>query len=114
MKNIINKKVKFREEFRPFAPSVLEERYKEIFDLKEPSPYMTIACNVKEEWRAKIPATTHINNTARVQTVNQNICAANQSELDLEAFLKHSLNIGYTNRPISKERIANLILTFIL
>ena len=48
------------------------------------------------------------------QTVNQKICAANQSELDLEAFLEHSLNIGYTIRPISKERIADLKLTFIL
>jgi carbamoyltransferase len=73
MKDLINSKVKFREEFRPFAPSVLEEKYKNIFDLNEPSPYMTVACNVKNEWRSKIPATTHINNTARVQTVNGKI-----------------------------------------
>jgi len=73
MKDLINSKVKFREEFRPFAPSVLEEKYKSIFDLNEPSPYMTVACNVKDEWRTKIPATVHINNTARVQTVNKKI-----------------------------------------
>ena len=73
MKDLINSKVKFREEFRPFAPSVLEEKYKSIFDLNEPSPYMTVACNVKNEWCSRIPATTHINNTARVHTVNGKI-----------------------------------------
>ena len=73
MKDLINSKVKFREEFRPFAPSVLEEKYKSIFDLNEPSPYMTIACGVKDEWQSKIPATVHVNNTARVQTVNDKI-----------------------------------------
>tara|TARA_Y100000590_G_scaffold14377_1_gene17296 strand:- start:12319 stop:13932 length:1614 start_codon:yes stop_codon:yes gene_type:complete len=73
MKDLINAKVKFREEFRPFAPSVLEEEYQNIFDLKIPSPYMTVACGVKDEWRKKIPATTHVNNTARVQTVNKEI-----------------------------------------
>ncbi len=70
MKDQINTKVKFREEFRPFAPSVLEEKYGDMFDLKAPSPYMTIACDVKSDWVKKLPATTHVNNTARVQTVN--------------------------------------------
>ena len=70
MKDEINKRVKFREEFRPFAPSVLEEEYQNLFDLAAPSPFMTIACDVKEGWGERIPATTHINNTARVQTVN--------------------------------------------
>ena len=73
MKDEINKRIKFREEFRPFAPSVLEERYKEIYDLSAPSPFMTIACDVKNGWAIKLPATTHINNTARVQTVNKDI-----------------------------------------
>lgn len=72
MKDEINRRVKFREEFRPFAPSVLEERYPDIFDLKEPSPYMTIACDVLNDWGSKVPATTHVNNTARVQTVSAN------------------------------------------
>ena len=71
MKNIVNKKIKFREEFRPFAPSVLEEKYNEIFDLDNASPFMTIACNVNSNWKKKIPSTTHINGTARVQTVNK-------------------------------------------
>ena len=70
MKDEINRRVKFREEFRPFAPSVLEDRYPDLFDLKEPSPYMTIACDVLNDWGHKVPATTHVNNTARVQTVN--------------------------------------------
>ena len=71
MKNIVNKKIKFREEFRPFAPSVLEEEYNEIFDLDNASPFMTIACNVRSNWKKKIPSTTHVNGTARVQTVNK-------------------------------------------
>lgn len=71
MKNIVNTKIKFREEFRPFAPSVLEEEYDKIFELDYPSPFMTIACNVKKKWKEKLPSTTHINGTARVQTVNK-------------------------------------------
>jgi carbamoyltransferase len=71
MKDQINMRVKFREEFRPFAPSVLEEEYQTLYDLAAPSPYMTIACDVKDSWGQKVPATTHINNTARVQTVNK-------------------------------------------
>lgn len=70
MKDEINARIKFREEFRPFAPSVLEECYANIYDLKAPSPYMTIACDVKEGWGERLPATTHVNNTARVQTVS--------------------------------------------
>ena len=73
MKDQINKKVKFREEFRPFAPSVLEEEYKDVYDLKSPSPFMTIACGVKDSWRKKLPATTHVNNTSRVQTVSKEV-----------------------------------------
>ncbi len=73
MKDEINRRVKFREEFRPFAPSVLDERYPEIYDLKESSPYMTIACDVLDGWGARVPATTHVNNTARVQTVSADV-----------------------------------------
>lgn len=73
MKDEINKRVKFREEFRPFAPSVIEEEYQNVFDLSAPSPYMTIACDVKDGWGKRIPATTHVNNTARVQTVSKSI-----------------------------------------
>lgn len=70
MKDEINARVKYREEFRPFAPSVLEERAPEVFDMAYPSPFMTIAFDVRNGWSQKLPATTHVNNTGRVQTVN--------------------------------------------
>jgi carbamoyltransferase len=74
LKNIkqeINAKVKFREEFRPFAPAVISERAKEIFCIEGESPFMTIAVMVREEWRNRLPGITHINNTGRVQTVSK-------------------------------------------
>ena len=64
-------KVKHREYFRPFAPVVTEEMAFKIFDLKQISPYMLLACNVKDEFTAKIPSVTHIDQTARVQTINK-------------------------------------------
>lgn len=73
MKDEINKRVKYREEFRPFAPSVLEEKAGEVFVMDGPSPFMTVAFDVREGWGKKLPAITHINNTARVQTVNKDI-----------------------------------------
>ena len=90
MKNIVNKKIKFREEFRPFAPSVLEEKYNEIFDLDNASPFMTIACNVNSNWKKKIPSTTHINGTARVQTVNKKF---NKKYYDLIKNFQKNTNI---------------------
>ncbi len=71
MKSLINKKVKFREEFRPFAPAVTEDGYKKYFDMEKPSPFMTVAYKVKSKWRSTLKAITHVNNTARVQTVNK-------------------------------------------
>jgi carbamoyltransferase len=71
MKDQINARVKFREEFRPFAPSVLDEKASELFDMRESSPYMTVAYDVRNPWNAKMPSTTHVNNTARVQTVSK-------------------------------------------
>ena len=68
IKNIINHTIKMREDFRPFAPVVLEEHYKEYFDTSSPSPYMSRICKVKTD---KVPGITHIDNTARIQTVNQ-------------------------------------------
>ena len=73
MKDILNSKIKFREGFRPFAPSVIEENASQYFDLKNPSPYMTIATGVVSEHRENLPSVTHINNTARVQTVSKNV-----------------------------------------
>ncbi len=73
MKDQINARVKFREEFRPFAPSVKEESAKDIFCMDDPSPYMTIAFDVQENWKERLPSITHINGTARGQTVNEKI-----------------------------------------
>lgn len=69
MKNILNHRVKHREDFRPFAPVVTFEDQFEIFNLKQDSPFMLLAATVKEEYQAKIPAVTHVDNTARVQSV---------------------------------------------
>ena len=72
MKDEINARIKFREEFRPFAPAVLEEKAGELFEMQEPSPYMTVTYDVKPAWQDKIKAVTHVDKTARVQTVNKN------------------------------------------
>ena len=72
MKDIINKKIKRRESFRPFAPSVLEKFQSEWFEGNFFSPYMSSLATVKREKRKIIPAVTHFDNTARLQTVNDN------------------------------------------
>ncbi len=71
MKDKLNKRVKHRQAFRPFAPVVLAERAKEIFEGEEESPFMLLAENVRAEWTDKIPAVVHVDGTARVQTVRQ-------------------------------------------
>ena len=71
MKDIINLKIKQRESFRPFAPSVLEEKSSEYFDYSGTSPFMLYAFPVKPEKRSQILAVTHIDGTARPQTVNK-------------------------------------------
>ena len=92
MQSIMNRRIKFRESFRPFAPSVIEERASDYFELDRPSPYMLIAVPVRDDLRVQItkedkqlegtaksnvarsgiPAVTHIDYSARVQTVNAN------------------------------------------
>jgi len=87
----MNLKIKFRESFRPFAPTVIEERVSDYFDLDRPSPYMLLVADVREERRipleddskdlfgidrlnvprSDIPAVTHVNYSARVQTINR-------------------------------------------
>ncbi len=73
MKDKINMYVKFREEFRPFAPSVKSERCSEFFDSRHESPFMLLITDVREEYKAKLPAITHVDGTARVQSVDKNI-----------------------------------------
>ena len=71
MKDILNKRVKHRQPFRPFAPIVIYERASEIFEGDEDSPYMLLAKDVRPEWRDKIPSIVHVDGTARVQTVRE-------------------------------------------
>ena len=93
MQKNLNLKVKFRESFRPFAPSILEDKCKEWFNLNLKSPYMLLVSNVNEKKqikmtkseeelfgieklnieRSSIPAVTHVDYSARIQTVNKNI-----------------------------------------
>lgn len=71
MIDTVNQKVKFRESFRPFAPTVLEEYADEYFDVKDKSPYMLFVYNVLEEKQGSIPAVTHVNRTSRIQTLGR-------------------------------------------
>lgn len=91
MQRLMNLKIKFRESFRPFAPSVLADRVSEYFELDRPSPYMLLVADVREElridmgeegrqrWgidklnlpRSNIPAVTHVDYSARIQTVDR-------------------------------------------
>ncbi len=71
MKDILNSRVKFREGFRPFTPSVLAERCSDFFELNVESPFMLLAGYVKPGRAELIPAITHVDNTARIQTVTR-------------------------------------------
>jgi len=71
MKDILNRRVKFRESFRPFAAIVLEEDAGKYFDFNYKNPYMLMVFNVKPEFRSILPAITHVDNTVRIQTVNK-------------------------------------------
>ena len=90
MQSVMNLKIKYRESFRPFAPSVLAEKVDQYFELDKPSPYMLLVAEVKKDLhipmneeqkqlfgidklkipRSKIPAITHVDYSARVQTVH--------------------------------------------
>jgi carbamoyltransferase len=70
MRDTLNMKIKFREGFRPFAPSVLEDKAAEWFDIDVDSPYMLLVAQVREGKRT-IPSVTHVDNSARLQTVRR-------------------------------------------
>ncbi|PIS36079.1 MAG: hypothetical protein COT35_13055 [Nitrospirae bacterium CG08_land_8_20_14_0_20_52_24] len=91
MQEIMNLKIKFRESFRPFAPSVLEERVSDYFEINRASPYMLLVAPIRKEYRKEmtddenklfgvqklnvtrstVPAVTHVDYSARIQTVNK-------------------------------------------
>lgn len=71
MKDKINAEVKHREAYRPFAPSALKESYKDFFDLEVEAPFMLKVCNVHKNKQDIIPAVTHVDGTARLQTVDK-------------------------------------------
>jgi len=78
MKDIVNVKIKFREPFRPFAPSILAERAEEYFTLPQadkqyPARFMLYVVDVKEEKREVLPAITHVDGTGRLQTVCRDV-----------------------------------------
>ena len=70
MKELLNRKIKRRESFRPFAPSVLEERTGDWFTLSYPDPFMIKVYPIRPEKRPLIPAVTHVDGTGRLQTVS--------------------------------------------
>jgi carbamoyltransferase len=69
MKDTLNARVKHREAFRPFAPSVLRERQSEVFEQDHPSPFMLHVYTIRPEWRERLSAVTHVDGTGRLQTV---------------------------------------------
>ena len=73
MKDILNARIKFREPFRPFCPSVLAEATGEYFETDYPSPFMVQAYKIKPCQRNRIPAVTHQDGTGRLQTVERDV-----------------------------------------
>lgn len=73
MKDILNARIKHREPFRPFAPSILAEATGEWFEQDSTSPFMVLVYKTREEKRGEIPAVNHIDDTGRLQTVEQRV-----------------------------------------
>ena len=73
MKQILNDRIKKREPFRPFAPSILEEHVGEYFEQTHPAPTMLMVYQIKPERRAEIPAVTHVDGSGRLQTVSRDV-----------------------------------------
>ncbi|GIU82017.1 MAG: carbamoyltransferase [Acidobacteria bacterium] len=71
MKDILNARIKHREWFRPFAPSVLAEKQSEIFEQSHPSPFMLHVYKIRPEWRNRLCAVNHVDNTGRLQSVSR-------------------------------------------
>lgn len=101
MKNILNAKVKNREWYRPFAPVVRLEDVSKYFEFNEESRWMNFCPKVKEEWREKLSSITHVDNTARVQTVTKkqneflyNLLTEFEKETGFGVLLNTSFNVN--------------------
>lgn len=118
-KDRINAMVKKREAYRPFAPSVIEERAHDFFDLygKSTCPFMIFVVDVREEWRQQLGAVTHVDGSARIQTVSR---VQNEqywsllSEFEKLSGIPVLLNTSFNNNaePIV-ETVNDAILTFL-
>lgn len=118
MQSIMNLKIKYRESFRPFAPAVLEEDVSRYFELSQPSPYMLLVADVAQQWRidtsdknlfgieklkqprSQLPAITHVDYSARIQTVNEktnseftNLLRAFKKETEWGLLINTSFNV---------------------
>jgi carbamoyltransferase len=71
MKDVLNRRTKRRESFRPFAPSVLAERVSDVYEYEGESPFMLFAPRARPEWVQRLPAVTHVDGTGRIQTVHR-------------------------------------------
>lgn len=104
MKDTLNRRIKHRETFRPFAPSILQERTGDYFNQSHPSPYMLFTYKVKPGKEKEIPAPTHVDGSGRVQTVSKeanpfywNLIKAFEEKTSVPVLLNTSFN---DNEPI--------------
>ncbi len=100
MQEIVNSKIKFREEFRPFCPSIEENTALELIEKSKISKFMTISFSAKNNVRERIPAVVHLDNSTRIQTVNQNdnflyfqILESLEDRIGIKAVLNTSMNV---------------------
>jgi carbamoyltransferase len=73
MKDILNARIKHREWFRPFAPVILEERLADVFESDHPTPFMLMVYKTRPDWRERLSAVNHVDDTGRVQTVKRSV-----------------------------------------
>jgi carbamoyltransferase len=104
MKDVLNARIKRREAFRPFAPSVLAERQSELFEHSHPSPFMLHVYRIRPEWRERLVAVNHVDDTGRLQSVSRNenplyydLISAFERKTGLPVLLNTSFN---ENEPI--------------
>ena len=104
MKDVLNARIKHREAFRPFAPSVLAERQSEIFERDHPSPFMLHVYKIRSPWRERLCAVNHVDDTGRLQSVSRednplyyDLIRTFEARTDIPVILNTSFN---ENEPI--------------